>query len=108
MKKILVLFFLSCVLCVGTFAADVWKYKPLEVTKPSLTSIRVRFTILLNGADYAYDDITVSPSELDGMTLNQKKVYLNTKVLDKCALYIQTYNMANGLNQIVNVEIDIP
>ena len=90
----------------SVFAQDVWKYKVVEVNKPSLTEIRISFALTLNGSDYAYDEIRVSPSELDGMTLNQKKAYLNNKVKVECTPYIKTYNVANGLEVLVGQEFN--
>ena len=100
MKK-LIFVLLFCLLCSSAFASDVWKFRVDEVTTPSLTNIRVSFTVLLNDKDYVRDDIIFDPSELDGLTNSQKLTAIGSRVKAKCAVYIKNYSAANGLKALV-------
>lgn len=105
MKRFILALIMILCLATSAMAVDVWTYKPTKIGRPSLVQLKIVFVLLLNGEEYATDSIRLSPDELDGKTLTEKKQYLNNKVKEKCSDYIRTNNIAEGLISIIGTEV---
>jgi len=82
-----------------------WKIKIREVTKPSLTSIRVAFVLFKDGANVVNDEVTFLPSELD--TAADKEQFILDKISGKAKVYMATDVSSVGVDGMVDQEYEI-
>jgi len=97
MRKLLfALLFVFC-FAVSAFSADVWSYKVLEVTTPSLTSIHVRYMIQLNEKDYVGGDISINADEL--IKSADKEALISKQIEAQIPQYAKVYEAVQGLKE---------
>lgn len=80
---------------------SIWHFRVREIGTPSLVQIRVAFQIVKDGADFAPDEIILSPTELDGKNNADKLAYIAQKIKNRIAPYITTDMIAQGLQSYV-------
>jgi len=99
-KLFIALFMLVTILTTSGHAADVWQFRVDEVTTPSLKSIDVRYTIVLNGADYITEYIVVRRKDLQGKNLAQRKVFIGNQIKALIGEYKGVYDSAINLSEL--------
>jgi len=84
-----------------------WTTKILEVTRPGLDRLTIRFMLQKDGVDHVGLETTFLPSELLNKTAEEKEAYIAERLVVKASSYIEADGAFLGIESTIKEEYEV-